>query len=172
MPSSIPTLETRRLTLRGYRLDDYAACAALWADPYVTRFIGGRPLSPEESWARLLRYAGHWWLLGFGYWVVEEKATGAFLGELGFAQWKREIQPAIEVPEAGWVLATAAHGKGYATEALQAALVWAGRHFPKPHTACLIHPDNLASIRVAQKCGYRESARVNYRGQLTVLFER
>ncbi len=172
MPGSIPTLETRRLTLRGYRLDDFSACAALWADPYVTRFIGGRPLSAEESWARLLRYAGHWWLMGFGYWVVEEKATGAFVGELGFAQWRREIQPTIEVPEAGWVLATAAHGKGYATEALQAALVWAGRHFPKPRTACLIHPDNLASIRVAIKCGYHESARVNYRGQLTILFER
>jgi RimJ/RimL family protein N-acetyltransferase len=172
MPSSIPTLETGRLRLRGYRLDDFPACAALWADPYVTRFIGGRPLSAEESWARLLRYAGHWWLLGFGYWVVEEKDTGAFVGELGFAQWRRELEPVIEVPEAGWVLATWAHGKGYATEGLQAALAWAGRHFAKPQTVCLIHPDNLASIRVAVKCGYRESARVTYRGQLTILFER
>ena len=154
MPGSIPTLETARLTLRGYRLDDYASCAALWADPNVTRFVGGRPLSAEESWARLLRYIGHWCLLGYGYWVVEEKATGAFLGELGFADWKRDIEPAIHLPEAGWVLATAAHGKGYATEALRAALVWAGGAFPTPRTTCLIHPDNLASIRVAQKCGY------------------
>ena len=172
MPTSIPTLETGRLTLRGYRLEDFPACAALWADPYVTRYIGGRPLSAEESWARLLRYAGHWWLLGFGYWVLEEKATGAFVGELGFAQWKREIEPVIQVPEAGWVLATAAHGKGYATEALTTALDWAAHHFPTPQTACLIHPDNLASIRVALKCGYREMLRVVYRGQPTILFER
>lgn len=172
MPSSIPTLETGRLILRGYRLDDFPACASLWADPIVTRFIGGRPLSAEESWARLLRYAGHWCMLGFGYWLIEEKATGSFLGELGFADWKRELEPALAMPEAGWVLATAAHGKGYATEALRAALDWAGQSFPSPGTACLIHPDNLASIRVAVKCGYQELMRVSYRGQPTLLFKR
>ncbi len=172
MPTSIPTLETGRLRLRGYRLEDFGACAALWADPYVTRYIGGRPLTAEESWARLLRYAGHWWLLGFGYWVLEEKSTGTFVGELGFAQWKRDIDPSINVPEAGWVLATAAHGKGYATEALKTALEWASHHFASPRTACLIHPENLASIRVALKCGYRETARVHYRGQPAIVLER
>ncbi len=172
MPGLIPTLETARLRLREYRLEDYPACAAMWADPYVTRFIGGRPLTPEEAWARLLRYMGHWWLLGFGYWVLEERATGAFVGELGFAHWKREIDPPIEVPEAGWVLASSSHGRGYATEALQAALAWAHGHFPNPRTACLIHPDNQASIRVALKCGYQEAMRISYRGQPAVLFER
>jgi RimJ/RimL family protein N-acetyltransferase len=74
----VPVLETERLKLRGHRLDDFAPCAAMWADPLVTRHIGGIPLSAEESWTRLLRYVGHWALLGFGYWVVEEKATGNF----------------------------------------------------------------------------------------------
>ena len=172
MSPAIPTLETARLTLRGYRLDDFPSCAAMWADPEVTRFIGGRPLSAEEAWARLLRYAGHWWFLGFGYWVLEEKATGAFVGELGFAQWRRDISPPIELPEAGWVLTAASHGKGLATEALSIALEWANGHFPDPRTACLIHPDNLASIRVARKCGYNESMRLYYRGQPAILFER
>jgi RimJ/RimL family protein N-acetyltransferase len=167
MPASIPTLETKRLRLRGHGLDDFAACAALWGDAGVTRFIGGRPLTAEESWAKLLRYAGHWSLLGFGFWVVEEKASGAFVGELGFAEFKRDIAPAIDVPEAGWVLAPAAQGKGYATEALRAALDWAGRR-----TACLIHPENLASIRVAEKCGYRELRRTSYKGQPAILFQR
>lgn len=139
----------------------------LWADAGATRFIGGRPLSTEESWARLLRYAGHWSLLGFGFWVVEEKASGAFVGELGFADLKREIDPAIELPEAGWVLAPAAQGRGFATEALRAALQWAGWR-----TACIIHPENAASIRVAEKCGYRETRRTTYKGQPTILFQR
>ncbi len=172
MPNEIPTLQTGRLRLRGYRLDDFAACAAMWADPNVTRFIGGRPLSAEESWSRLLRYAGHWTMLGYGYWVVEEISSGDFVGEVGFAQWHREISPPIQVPEAGWVLNTSAHGKGYATEALALALDWVGTCLRAAHTACLIHPDNRASIRVAAKCGYREAMHVVYRDQPAILFER
>ena len=79
-----PTLETERLVLRAHRVEDFSDLAALWADPVVTRFISGVPQTAEESWSRLLRYAGHWLLLGFGYWAVEEKATGNFLGEVGF----------------------------------------------------------------------------------------
>lgn len=167
MPVSTPLLETERLRLRGHRLDDFSACAALWADPLVTRFTVGRPLSPEESWARLLRYIGHWQLLGFGYWVMEEKSTGAFIGELGFADWKRDIDPPIEVPEAGWILTPAVQGKGYATEALRAAL-----GYLKRTTACIIHPDNAPSIRVAEKCGYRQLHSTHYKGQPLLLFER
>ena len=48
----------------------------MWSDAEVTRFIGGKPLSGEEVWARILRYAGHWSMLGYGYWLIEEKATG------------------------------------------------------------------------------------------------
>ena len=105
--------------------------------------------SAESGSTRLLRYAGHWWLLGFGYWVLQEKATGAFVGELGFAQWKRELEPAIQVPEAGWVLATAAHGKGYATEALKtarlgcASLSDASDRLPDPPGESGVHPRGL-----------------------------
>jgi RimJ/RimL family protein N-acetyltransferase len=139
----------------------------MWGDAAVTRYIGGRPFTPEEVWARLLRYTGHWCLLGFGFWLIEEKDTGAFAGEVGLAEFKRDIQPPLDVPEAGWVLASAAQGKGYATEALRAALEWARRP-----TACIIHPENLASLRVAEKCGYREEARILYKGQPTVLCRR
>ncbi len=69
----------------------------MWADPEVTRYIGGKPLTEEESWARLLRYVGHWSLLGFGYWVVEEKTTGNFIGEVGFADYKRDL-PSLRRP--------------------------------------------------------------------------
>src|SRR6266852_3653014 len=81
----VPILETARLKLRGHRLGDFTNCAAMWADPGVTRYIGGKPLNEEESWTKLLRYVGHWSLLNFGYWVVEEKATGMYIGEIGFA---------------------------------------------------------------------------------------
>ncbi|HWC98376.1 MAG TPA: GNAT family N-acetyltransferase [Candidatus Sulfopaludibacter sp.] len=160
-------METPRLKLRGHGVDDFPACAALWGDSRVTRYIGGKPQTPEEAWARLLRYVGHWQLMGYGFWAIEEKASGKFVGELGFADFKRDIQPAIDVPEAGWVVATAAHGFGYATEALQAALQWFGQP-----TACIMHPENSASRRVAEKCGYGNAEMVTYRGQPTILMRR
>ena len=168
-----PTLETERLVLRPHRVEDFSDCAALWSDPVVIRFIGGVPSTPEEAWNRLLRYAGHWLLLGFGYWVVEEKLTGNFLGKVGFADFKRAIEPPLEAtPEAGWVFASSAHGKGFALEAVQVIHVWGANHFQSSNSACLIDPENKSSLRLAAKMGYRESARSVYKGQPTIIFFR
>lgn len=169
----VPVIETARLKLRGHRPDDFIPCAAMWADPTVTRPIGGKPFTEEESWSRLLRYVGHWAMLGFGYWVVEERATASFAGEIGFADYKRQLEPSLgDVPEIGWAFAVHAHGKGYATEAARAVIAWGDAHLGSSRTACIIHPNNLPSIRVAEKCGYQESLRTTYRGQPTTVFFR
>jgi RimJ/RimL family protein N-acetyltransferase len=168
----VPVLETERLKLRGHRLEDFVHCAAMWADPEVTRYIGGKPYTEEESWARLLRYAGHWSLLGFGYWIVEEEATGNFIGEVGFADYKRDLPALKGIPEIGWAFTTQASGKGYATEAVRAAVAWSDAHFVSPRTACIIHPENVASIRVAEKCNYREFQRTTYKSHPTIMFVR
>ena len=165
-------IETARLTLRPHVLADFADCTAMWADPDVTRYIGGRPLTQEEVWTRLLRYAGHWSLLGFGFWAVIEKATGEYIGDIGFADFKRDIDPPLTVPEIGWALASRAHGKGYATEAIGAALAWGDAHFSSTQTTCLIHPENLASLRIAAKCGFREVRRSRYKDHTTIVFTR
>jgi RimJ/RimL family protein N-acetyltransferase len=168
----IPILESERLKLRGHRLNDFIHSAGMWADPEVTRYIGGKPLTEEESWYRLLRYVGHWSLLGFGYWVIEEKATGNFIGEIGFADYKRGL-PALEgLPEIGWAFVSQARGKGYATEAVRAAVAWSDTRFPSAQTACIINPENLASIRVAEKCGYRQVQLTTYKGHPTIVFVR
>lgn len=129
---AVPVIETARLFLRGPRPADLPDSVALWSDPVVTRYTSGKPLSEEEVWGRLLRYVGHWARMGFGYWVVEEKATGRFAGEMGFSDWKREIKPSLQgLPELGWVLASGVHGQGYATEAARAAIQWAHSPFGK-----------------------------------------
>ena len=110
----IPVLETARLVLRGHKIGDFEDAAAMWADPLVTRHIGGRAFSREESWARLLRYLGHWQLLGYGFWAVIEKASGRFVGEVGFADFKRDFDAPQDLeltgnhPEIGWALASQA----------------------------------------------------------------
>ena len=170
---AVPVLETARLKLRGHGLPDFISCAARWADPQVTQFIGGKPLTGEESWARLLRYVGHWSLLGFGYWVIEEKETGKFVGEVGFADYKRDLQPSLDgIPEIGWVLCSQEQGKGYATEAVRAATAWGDVHFLPGKTACIIHPENTLSVRVAEKCGYRQAQSTTYKGRPTLMFTR
>jgi RimJ/RimL family protein N-acetyltransferase len=168
-----PALDTDRLTLRAHTLADAEDSAALWADPLVTRHIGGRPSTAEEAWARVLRYAGLWPLLGFGYWVVRERTSGRFVGEVGLADFRRDLTPPLGgAPEAGWVLAPWAHGRGLATEAVRAALAWADARVGAPRLVCLIAPENAASVRVAGKCGFREAARAAYKGADTLVFER
>ncbi len=170
---NVPIVETARLRLRAHRLEDYTDCLALWGDIEVTRFIGGKPLSGEEVWARILRYAGHWSMLGYGYWVIEEKASGLFVGEIGFADFKRQIVPSFDgIPEIGWALSPWAQGKGFATEALRGAVIWGDEKFGPITTGCLINPDNSASIRVAEKGGYREFARTLYKEVPAVIYRR
>jgi RimJ/RimL family protein N-acetyltransferase len=169
----IPAIETDRLILRAHRPDDFSACAAMWADPVVTRYITGKPSTQQQTWSRMLQYAGLWSLLGFGYWAIEERAGGAFVGELGFADFKRVIEPPLDgTPELGWALVTAAHGKGYASEATRAAVAWGDANLSASRTVCLISPENLASMRVAEKCGYREFARTAYGANPVILLAR
>jgi RimJ/RimL family protein N-acetyltransferase len=168
-----PVIDTERLTLRGHRIDDFADAVAMWADGEVTRHIGGKPFSPEEVWTKLLRYIGHWAAMGFGYWAVRDRTSGRFVGEVGFADYKRDLTPSLDgAPEAGWVLVPGAHGKGFATEAVGAALGWMETHFGRVRTVCLISPANKASLRVAGKCGYEEWTQTEYKGEPTILFER
>jgi RimJ/RimL family protein N-acetyltransferase len=168
----VPVIETARLVLRRHRLDDFAEAAEMWADPAVVRHIGGRPSSAEQTWARLMGYLGHWALMRFGYWAIEEQASGRFVGEVGFADFKRSLEPPLDAPEVGWALAAHAHGKGYATEAVRAVGVWGDERFGGSRTVCIIDPDNGGSIRVAEKCGFREWRRTAYRDAPTILFER
>lgn len=169
----VPVVETERLRLRGHRTEDFVQSVALWSDPVVVRYIVGKPLTEEECWTRFLRYVGHWAVMGFGYWVAEEKATGRFVGEIGFAEYKRDLEPSLKgIPESGWVLASHAHGKGFATEAVRAIVAWGDAHFQLARTACIISAENIASIRVAEKCGYREFTRGTYKGHPVLMFFR
>jgi RimJ/RimL family protein N-acetyltransferase len=169
----IPTLTTERLTLRGHRAGDFPDCFAMWSDPAVTRYIGGKPSTQQQSWMRMLTYIGHWNFLRFGYWAVEEKATGSFVGDLGFADFRRTTIPSMSgAPEMGWAIAPAFHGQGYATEAGLAALAWADAHFDSPRTVCMIDGENAGSMRLAQKFGFETFERAVYAERPTFFLQR
>ncbi|QOI57363.1 GNAT family N-acetyltransferase [Rouxiella badensis] len=172
MLNAAPQIETPRLILRGHTVDDFNVIAALWADPEIVRFIGGTPSTREASWTRLLRYVGHWQLLGFGYWVVKEKESGRFIGEIGLADFQRNMQPSLEnKAEMGWVLSPEFHGKGYASEAAKAVLDWAAAHLERP-VCCIIAPENTPSIRLAEKHGFIHQIDTTYQDSPVRLYSR
>lgn len=164
---------TERLVLRPFELDDFAAFEELMADPEAFRHSDRGPLSSDEAWTRFLRQAGHWALLGYGLFAVTDRASGAFLGEVGFGDFHRELGPEFDGhPEASWTIADWARGNGVASEAAAAALAWLEQSRGLERTVCLIQIDNHASIRIANKLGYRQYDEIRYRGYRALTFER
>ena len=168
-----PVVETERLRLRGFRASDLDAQAAAMADPGVVRHLGGSPMSREDTWRKILASPGLWALLGYGYWVVERREDGAYLGQIGFADFKRDMTPNIEnIPEMGWIMAPAAQGRGYATEAVLAALAWADEALGGGEIVAIISHANAASIRIAEKGGFAVREEAVYKGEPILLFRR
>jgi RimJ/RimL family protein N-acetyltransferase len=171
--TTLPVLETSRLILRAHTVADFEDVAGLWGDERITRFIGGKPSTREETWARLLRYAGNWSLLGWGFWCAREKESGAYVGDMGFISALRGLpEPFGDYPEVGWSLTHAMHGKGYATEAVRAALAWGDVHLPGVKTVCIIDPDNGPSRAVAERCGFTEFGRGTYHDDELIMLQR
>lgn len=173
LTSTAPPLMTARLRLEGHVLAALDEYAAMWADPAVVRFIGGRPLAPEEVWTRILGYIGHWATLGYGFWAIREATTGRFVGQIGLADFRRSLQPSFgQTPEIGWALCPWAHNQGFASEALERVLTWADERFPGERIVCMIHPQNQPSIKLARRHGFHPFAQTLYREMPTTLFER
>jgi RimJ/RimL family protein N-acetyltransferase len=170
MMSDTRLIRTARLDMAPHTLADFPDQAALWADPAVVRYIGGVPSTTEDAWARLLRVAGSWSLLGFGMWAVRDRATGAFLGDIGFLEARRTGVAGFDGdPEIGWTLNTWAHGKGFAGEAVTAALAWGQGRFRR--TVAMIHPDNVASQALATRMGFNHFAEATYKGSPVGLWD-
>ncbi|HEV7509022.1 MAG TPA: GNAT family N-acetyltransferase [Thermoanaerobaculia bacterium] len=145
----IPTLETERLLLRPFRQSDIDDYAALNADPEVLRYLSsGDPWERERAWRHMAFLLGHWQLVGAGMWAVEQRESRTFVGMVGFAQ--PEGWAGFEL---AWTLVRRWWGYGYATEGARAALHYAFTVLKRDRVISLIHPENQASILVAERLG-------------------
>jgi len=142
----IPTLETDRLILRAPCEADVAAEAAFFASDRA-EFVGGK-MPEEQVWRMIAAFLGHWALRGFGFWALEDKATGSYLGRTGL--WYPAGWPE---PEIGWTLMAAAEGKGVAYEAAMAARAFAYDTLGWQTAISLISVDNTRSIALADRLG-------------------
>jgi RimJ/RimL family protein N-acetyltransferase len=145
-------LETERLILRTWKLEDFDEFANIHADPEVMRFIGvdGKPMSRFEAWRAFSSVVGHWSLRGFGMFAVIERSSGLLAGRVG--PWFPEGWPDFEV---GWTLARRYWGRGYASEAVKACITYSFKELGRSHVISLIDPDNVRSIAVAGRVGER-----------------
>jgi len=159
------TLETARLVLRPFVLDDLEAYAAMMAEPEGCRYLGHDPLDRDDAWRQLALFLGHEALRGYSLQAVVERATGALVGRAGL--WRPEGWPGLEV---GWALAHPAWGRGYATEA---AAAWRDHAFTElgaTDLCSVVHKDNLRSARLAERIGHRPLEAVTIRGAPCVLY--
>ncbi len=150
-------LETDRLTLRQWELNDFNAYAEMVAEPDVMRYLSssGTPMSRFAAWRSFSNNVGHWSLRGFGMFAVVERSSEHLVGRIG--PWHPEGWPGFEI---GWTLNRAHWGQGYATEAVKACISHAFTELGRSHIISLIDPENTRSIRVAQRVGERLEGRV------------
>ncbi len=141
------TIETPRLLLRRFSIEDLDDFATLHADPEVTRFV--LPLDRGEAEERLRKDDREWEERGHGLLAVTDKESGRFLGRTGLKHW-----PQFEETEVGWILARDAWGNGYATEAARACIEWGLSQFEMPYLTAMISSENAPSIAVAERLGF------------------
>jgi RimJ/RimL family protein N-acetyltransferase len=149
--------------LRGFELHDLDYFLSFFGDAEASQYVGG-PSGREDAWRRMLAGAALWPLSGIGMWAVELRDGGSAIGHVGFFDFLRECKPSIVgQPEMGWIIAPAAHGKGYAGEACEAVLDWFDRAFGAQQIWALISPGNEPSMRLASKLGFVRQADGTYR---------
>jgi ribosomal-protein-alanine N-acetyltransferase len=147
--TEIPCLQTPRLTLRPFALEDAPVLYRINQREGVLRYFPGTTPPSLEKVARFVAYQQkHWEKYGYGNWAIVPNGETEMTGWVGL-QFLLELNET----EVGFLLDTPFWGKGYATEAARASLQFGFDHFDFPYIIALVHPDNLASRLVIAKCG-------------------
>jgi len=146
---SLVILQTGRLILRRQEVSDVGPLVDLWADPDVTRYLGG---PRDRDWLREVfeKTAEAPFAEEYDLWPVVEKETGEVVGHCGLLEKEVEGRKEIELT---YVFSRSAWGKGYATEIGRALRDHAFQELGIEWLIALIEPENVASGRVARKVG-------------------
>jgi RimJ/RimL family protein N-acetyltransferase len=151
-----PRIETERLVLRHWRQEDFDALYAIQSHPDVFRHFGNHAPPREDSWRRMCAATGLWSLVGYGWWAVETREYSRLVGTVGLLFPRRDMEPQyFDGPEMGWLASADMHGTGIAREACQAVIGWTEANLPPSNIWCMIVPDNVPSIRLAERLGFQ-----------------
>lgn len=144
--AGLPRIETARLVLRAPVLEDFRIYARI-ADEPGARFFLEEP-SRDEAWYDFANMVALWLLRGHGLWAVDLKTTGETIGFvlLGF-------EPGDHEPELGYLFVEEAGGRGFATEAAEAARDHAFGALSLHTLVSTIDPGNDRSVALAERLG-------------------
>lgn len=156
-PSAI---ETERLLLRPFTLDDVPAYAAIRAKPKVMRFFPAADEAPEVGALRVItHFIGHWQDPGYGPWAVIEKASGRLIGHLGL-----RYMPEFGETEILYILDDTVWRRGLASEGAAAARDHAFDMLGLDRVMSIAVPGNVASTGVMTKIGLKYERMATYKG--------
>jgi len=166
LPDGALVLRTVRLTLHELQLSDLDYIAALLGDPQVMEFWG-RVYTREQSLEWIQRQQARYARDGYAYWLVRERSSGRAVGQAGALR-----QRVGDRDEAGlaYILDKEHWGKGFATEAAAASLDYIRDVVKRPRAVCLVRPENVRSVSVAEKLAMSETARIQYYGFEHIVF--
>jgi RimJ/RimL family protein N-acetyltransferase len=173
-----PRLKTERLILRAHDHADFDSIFAIGAEAETTRYLGGPITSQAAAWEKFLRGPAFWSLLGYGMWIAERRDDSKVLGQIGFGNFMRDIDPPLaDLPEMAWMLgkntrSPNGRGMGYGSEALSAVLAWGDAHLRANRFQCIISPENEPSMKLALRHGFVEIHRTEYKDAITAVLER
>ena len=150
--------------MRGWSEADFARYADMRADEDTSHFIGG-VMARDDAWRNMATIVGHWALRGYGFWALEDKASGLFAGWAGL--WNPEGWPEREI---GYGLHRDFQGKGLVTEAALKVRSHAYDTLGWDTLVSCIALENKASIRVAERLGAQLESETNLRGHRVGIF--
>lgn len=142
-------IETERLILR--EIDpgrDFEAWAKSMADEDTVRYLGTKPMNRAEAWRSMAAVIGHWSIRGYGFFSLESKDSGEWVGRVG--PWYPEGWPGTEV---GWTISPDHLRKGYASEAARASIDYAFSTLGWSRVIHVILEGNTPSMALAEKLG-------------------
>ena len=149
MKPLFPSLRTARLVLRPLQAADAGVLHRIYQSDGVLRYF---PIPSPPSREPIQRFVAgqeaQWEKHGYGHWGVLREGEAEIIGWAGL-----QYLPELDETEVGYLLDRPFWSNGYATEAALASLHFGYEHLALERIIALVHPDNLASRRVIQKCG-------------------
>ncbi|HET6282221.1 MAG TPA: GNAT family N-acetyltransferase [Polyangia bacterium] len=162
----VTVIKTSRLLLRPFQLMDAEVAHAWFGDPLVMRYTPtGSDDSVEKTRERLAEYQAHQAAHGFSKWLIADRESGRALGDAGL----------LRLPDEGWMdlgfrLLPSYWGKGLATEAASAWVSAAAGVLHLRRLGAFVHPENVASIHVLEKVGFRTERQDTVMGMHSIVF--
>jgi RimJ/RimL family protein N-acetyltransferase len=142
-------MTTERLNLRKMTVEDAQSIMQIFSDPQAMKYYP-KTMNEEEALAWINRTLGNYEKLGVGFWIVEDKSTGRFLGQCGIIP--QEFDGA-DVMEIAYLFVRQEWGNGYATESAKACMEYGFQHLGLQKMYSFIDANNLPSARVAKRNG-------------------